>query len=141
MRLQQKPGYTGMPDISVIITTHNRCKLLPRALESVLKQSRPADEIIIVDDASSDDTSAWLKQQEHACTVLTLPQQQGVSAARNAAIRHANGEWLAFLDDDDSWLPDKLEQQLRKYKEKVQERHRNPDVRRMPAESEVEVEE
>jgi len=97
--------------ITAVITTHNRVDLLPRALDSVLQQTRPADEIIIVDDGSTDATAAWLEQLDSHITIISQ-QQQGISAARNSAIRAASGQWLAFLDDDDSWLPDKLERQM-----------------------------
>ena len=100
-----------MAKVTAIITTHNRCELLPGALDSVLQQSRPADEIIIVDDGSTDGTANWLQQLDSCIRVIQRPQQ-GVSAARNAAIQAAGGEWLAFLDDDDRWLPHKLEKQL-----------------------------
>ncbi|MCB1713751.1 MAG: glycosyltransferase family 2 protein, partial [Candidatus Competibacteraceae bacterium] len=93
--------------ISVIIPAHNRAHTLPRALDSVLAQTRPADEVILVDDGSTDDTAALL--QAHYPTVRYLHQpNQGVSAARNSGIRLARGDWIALLDSDDAWLPHKL---------------------------------
>lgn len=100
-----------MPEISAIITTYNRRALLRRAVNSVLQQSRPADEIIIVDDGSTDGTSTELQRLERRVKIINL-QRRGISAARNAAISAARGEWLAFLDDDDCWLADKLARQL-----------------------------
>ena len=93
--------------IAAVITTHNREHLLPRAVASVLAQTRPPDEFFIIDDGSTDATAAYLKTLPAAARVITQPQR-GVSAARNAAIAAARSEWLAFLDDDDAWLPDKL---------------------------------
>ena len=100
-----------LSSISVIIPTHNRAHLLPRALDSVLNQTKRAEEIVIVDDGSTDDTSDLI--QSNYPEVITLHQSnRGVSAARNRGIREASGEWLAFLDSDDEWLADKLERQM-----------------------------
>ena len=100
-----------MTTISVIIPTYNRAHTLKRALDSVLAQTRPADEIIVVDDGSSDDTEQLI--QQHYPQVTYIKQaNQGVSAARNRAIEIATGEWLALLDSDDEWLPEKLATQL-----------------------------
>ena len=100
-----------MTSITAIITTHNRASLLPGALHSILQQTRPADEIIIVNDGSTDGTSAWLAQLDNRMTIINQ-KQAGISGARNSAIRAASCEWLSFLDDDDKWLPDKLEKQI-----------------------------
>lgn len=95
--------------ISVIIPTYNRAEVLVRALDSVLAQSRPADEIIVVDDGSTDHTEKVMQDYPEA---RYLQQDNlGVSAARNLGIAVANGDWLAFLDSDDEWLPHKLEKQ------------------------------
>lgn len=110
--------------ISVIIPTFNRVEMLRRAIDSVLQQSLPPQEIIIVDDGSTDATRELVTdiQQRMADTggaeaqpalqIRYLYQcNSGVSAARNRGIHHASGEWLAFLDSDDAWLPRKLETQ------------------------------
>ncbi|MFT5126578.1 MAG: glycosyltransferase involved in cell wall biosynthesis [Rhodothermales bacterium] len=95
--------------ISVVTPTFNRVDLLVRALESVFAQTHPADEVIVVDDGSTDDTVLRTSQLP-----ITLIQQEnrGVSAARNVGIRAARGDWIALLDSDDEWLPEKLEKQL-----------------------------
>ncbi len=100
-----------MDAVSVIIPTFNRKHTLKRALNSVRKQSLPAAEIIVIDDGSTDDTAQML---EDCFSDVKLIQQenQGVSAARNRGIEIAKGAWLAFLDSDDEWLPEKLEQQI-----------------------------
>jgi len=101
-----------MTSIAVVIPAHNRAHTLPRALDSVLTQTRPADEIILVDDGSTDGTAALLRA--HYPSVRYLRQaQQGVSAARNRGIRAATSDWIALLDSDDAWLEHKLERQCR----------------------------
>ncbi len=97
-------------NISVIIPSYNRAQLLPRAVNSVLEQTLPAQEIIIVDDGSTDNTAETLTKQFPQCRYIEQPNQ-GVSAARNRGIEVATGEWLAFLDSDDEWLASKLEAQ------------------------------
>ncbi len=97
-------------DLSVIIPTHNRRALLERALASVLAQTAPATELIVVDDGSRDDTAAAVQARFPAVRYLWQPNR-GVSAARNRGIAAARCEWLAFLDSDDEWLPHKLERQ------------------------------
>lgn len=97
--------------VSVIIPSFNRRQCLARALDSVLAQTRPADEVIVVDDGSSDGSGDMIAR--HYPRVHYLYQQnRGVSAARNAGIRAASGDWIALLDSDDQWLPDKLALQL-----------------------------
>ena len=102
-----------MPQVSVIIPTHNRAGLLSAAVQSVLAQTFQDFEIIIVDDCSSDGTRAVV-QRFADCRIRYLrhPAARGGGAARNTGIAHALGEIVAFLDDDDEWYPDKLERQL-----------------------------
>jgi glycosyltransferase involved in cell wall biosynthesis len=94
-------------DISVIIPSYNRAHLLARAIESVLSQDLAPREIIVVDDGSSDDTRELMSSCFPQCQYIHQPNQ-GVSSARNRGIEAASGEWLAFLDSDDEWLPSKL---------------------------------
>ncbi len=95
--------------ISVVIPSYNRSHTLKRAIESVLRQTQPADEIIVVDDGSDDD-SANLVANYPSIQYLYQPNA-GVSAARNKGIRQAQGDWIALLDSDDEWLQTKLELQ------------------------------
>ena len=99
-----------MKSISVIIPSHNRARLLPRCLDSVLAQTRGPDEIIVVDDGSTDGTAALVAERYPDIKLMAQPNR-GVSAARNAGVRAARGDWVAFLDSDDAWLPAKLERQ------------------------------
>ena len=97
--------------ISVIIPTYNRKKLLPRALDSVLKQTVQDFEILVVDDASTDGTEAMLKERYADARIRyeRLPSNQGVHAARNGGLDLARGEYVVFLDSDDELLPHALE--------------------------------
>ena len=97
--------------VSVIIPSFNRASVLPRALDSVLAQTHKAAEIIVVDDGSSDGTSA-LVERDYPGVKLLNQGSQGVSSARNAGASVSTGNWLAFLDSDDEWLPEKLSHQL-----------------------------
>lgn len=97
------------PRCSVILPTYNRVETLPRAVESVLAQDEPDFELIIVDDASTDGTQAWLAAQtDPRIRVERLERNQGPSAARNRGIAMARAPALAFLDSDDLFLPGRL---------------------------------
>lgn len=100
--------------ISVIIPTHNRVEKLVRALDSVIRQSRPATEIIVIDDGSTDTTrdrvARFARSSPTEITYLRQPNR-GPAAARNAGIVRARGAFLAFLDSDDEWRSTKLEMQ------------------------------
>ena len=98
-------------NVTVIIPAYNRRDLLGRSLDSVLSQTCPADEIIVVDDGSTDDTNNLIAERYPQINYL-YQDNQGISSARNAGINRAKGEWLAFLDSDDEWLPNKLEVQM-----------------------------
>jgi glycosyltransferase involved in cell wall biosynthesis len=94
--------------ISAVITFHNREQFIEEALQSVWSQTRPADEVIIVDDGSTAQAAQFLDKIAGPAKVVHLPKNQGTSVARNTGIARATGELIAFLDDDDIWLPDKL---------------------------------
>ncbi len=97
--------------ISVVIPTFNRSDLLRRALDSVLAQTCPAGEIIVVDDGSTDGTAERVRER-YPEVKLIAQENRGVSAARNTGIDSSSGDWIAFLDSDDEWLPEKLEKQM-----------------------------
>jgi glycosyltransferase involved in cell wall biosynthesis len=100
-------------DVSVIIPTRNRRRLLELSLRSVLWQRDVNFEVIVVDDGSTDDTSEMVRSlQDSRIRLVRHERAQGVSGARNRGIAEAGSEWVAFLDDDDLWAPDKLALQL-----------------------------
>lgn len=96
--------------ISVVIPAYNAERTIRRAIESVLAQTRPADEIIVIDDGSLDATAQVVRQFADKVTLIEQPNA-GVSVARNVGIEAAAGDWIAFLDGDDEWLPEKLKLQ------------------------------
>ncbi len=100
-----------LPPVSVVIPTYNRSRLLVRAIDSVLAQTVPAAEILVVDDGSTDDTADVVADYGARVRYLRQPNA-GVAAARNHGVRAASHELIAFLDSDDIWLPRKLERQL-----------------------------
>ena len=107
-----------LPTVSVVIPTYNRARFIEKAINSVFQQTYSDIEVIIVDDCSSDNT-------EQVIGALTDPRvryirhhvNKGAPAARNSGIRAAEGDYIAFLDSDDEWLPEKLEKQLAVMKE------------------------
>jgi glycosyltransferase involved in cell wall biosynthesis len=94
--------------ISAVIPAYNREHTLPRAIESALGQTRPPDEIIVVDDGSTDGTAKVAARFPGAVEGVSQPNR-GASEARNEGVRRARSPWIAFLDSDDYWLPDHLE--------------------------------
>jgi len=99
------------PRVSVIIPTYNRGWTIERTVDSVLAQTFRDFELIVVDDGSQDDTADILAGYGTDIRVIRQPNA-GVSAARNTGIRAAGGEFIAFLDSDDYWLPEKLHVQI-----------------------------
>jgi glycosyltransferase involved in cell wall biosynthesis len=97
--------------VSVILPTHNRARYICRAVESVLNQTFADREVIVIDDGSTDNTRETLAPYKDRVRYYYQPNA-GVSAARNAGVRQARSEWIAFLDSDDSWLPEKLSHQM-----------------------------
>lgn len=97
--------------ISVIVPTFNRAHTLRRCLDSVLNQTYPPTEIIVVDDGSTDNTEELLKDYEGKIIVHKI-ENSGVSAARNYAIERCSGDWVALLDSDDEWLLNRLQEQV-----------------------------
>jgi glycosyltransferase involved in cell wall biosynthesis len=87
--------------------------MVMRAVTSALRQSHPVHEVIVVDDASTDGTAALFEGTlDQRIRYVRLPENRGGAVARNIGIDLATGDWIAFLDSDDEWLPEKLEQQL-----------------------------
>lgn len=98
-------------DISVIIPYYNREEFIDDAVQSVLSQTLQPLEIIIVNDCSRPTAREYLERYAHTCKIIDLPRNVGLAGSRNAGIRAAQGTFIALLDDDDVWVPDKLEVQ------------------------------
>ena len=105
------PSRSDNPVVSVVIPSYNRKDFLRLALQSVISQTAKPDEIIVVDDGSTDQTVEHLSSEFPSVTWL-LKENQGVAAARNHGIRRARGEWIALLDSDDQWDKNKLDEQI-----------------------------
>ncbi len=103
------------PLVSVIIPTYNRAWIVAEAIDSVLEQDYDNFELIVIDDGSTDTTPRLLAAYESRITVITQVNK-GVSAARNAGIRNAGGEFIALLDSDDLWEQNKLSSQVHFFK-------------------------
>ena len=117
---------TIAPLVSVVIPTRNRPHLVTRAVRSALSQTLDGIEVIVVIDGHNDATLLALSQiDDPRLRVKTLPRNVGGGLARNAGVNEAKGRWVAFLDDDDEWFPQKLEIQLQTAK---QSHHRYPLV-------------
>jgi len=101
-----------MPQVSVILPSWNRAGWLKKSIDSVLEQTFRDFELIVVDDASTDSTQEILTGYAGKIRSITFAKNLGVSAARNAAIKNCDSEWIAFLDSDDYWHPDKLQKQI-----------------------------
>jgi hypothetical protein len=100
-------------EVSALITTYNRRSFIFRAIESVLAQTVPVDEIIVVDDGSTDGTADEIAVRYGSRITVIRQPNSGVGVARKTAIDHAKGQWIAFLDSDDEWLPDRNETLLK----------------------------
>ena len=98
-------------EITVIIPTYNRGHCVMKALESVLSQTLTPTEILVIDDGSTDGTEKLFENNQSSLVKYYRKKNGGVSSARNFGARLAKGNWLAFLDSDDHWFPEKLEQQ------------------------------
>ena len=101
----------AIEEVSVIIPTYNRCDLLKRAINSVIKQTITPKEIIIVDNGSTDQTYQMVSSLFPEINYF-IEKKRGVSAARNKGILESKSKWIAFLDSDDAWKPTKLEKQM-----------------------------
>jgi glycosyltransferase involved in cell wall biosynthesis len=98
--------------ISAVMPAYNSAGFIHRAITSVWKQTQPVDELIVVDDGSSDGTAAVVRQTDSRTNVV-WQSNAGPGAARNRGVRESAGDWLAFIDADDAWRPDKIERQVK----------------------------
>ncbi len=108
----------------VIITTYNRAYLLGKVIESVICQTYKDWELVVIDDASTDNTADVVKDyqsQDNRIRYIRNPENKGLAFSRNQGIKHSKGDYIAFLDDDDEWLPEKLGKQMALIKNKPPE--------------------
>jgi glycosyltransferase involved in cell wall biosynthesis len=106
----------SQPLISIVIPAYNRADKIEASIKSVQDQTYPHWEIIVSDDGSKDNTKAVVEKamvRDHRIQLISREKNAGAQAARNAGIRASKGEWIAFLDSDDQWLPDSLERRLK----------------------------
>lgn len=105
------------PTVSVIIPTYNRAHMVGRAIQSVLNQTYQDFELIVVDDGSTDNTDEVVKGFDNERPrYIRYKENKGAQVARNTGLKAARGEYIALLDSDDEWLPEKLEKQINKFK-------------------------
>lgn len=107
------------PAVSVVLPAYNREASIAAAIQSVLRQSWRDFELIVVDDGSTDATLARAREMsDPRLRVIASPRNAGPSAARNRGLAEARGDWIAFQDSDDEWLPEKLERQMRRLRDR-----------------------
>ncbi len=106
---------TNKPIISVMMPTYNNAKYIKQAIESIYAQNYDNIEIIVVDDGSTDNTKEIVQQYKDIKYFYI--EHKGISVARNTALENAKGEYIAFLDSDDYWLPNKLNTQMQYFKD------------------------
>ena len=113
-QIQPQPGQSDInPTVSVIIPAYNAAKYIGEALESVINQTFASHESIVINDGSPDTDELERELQKYSSIIQYIKQENlGAAAARNAGLRRARGEYVAFLDADDKWLPNFLEDQL-----------------------------
>jgi glycosyltransferase involved in cell wall biosynthesis len=104
-------GHGRAPTVSAVIPAHNAAQYLPDAIESVLSQTSPVGECIVVDDGSTDGTAAAARAFEGEVRLIEQ-HNAGPAAARNRGVSASSGDFLAFLDADDRWLPERIERQV-----------------------------
>ncbi len=101
------------PRVSAVVTAYNGGPFIRDAIESILAQTRPVDEVVVIDDGSTDDTAAIVERYAGKGVRLVRQENRGLPEARNRGIQETTGELIAFLDCDDMWLPEKTELQMR----------------------------
>jgi len=101
------------PKVSIVVPTYNRADFLPKAIQSVLNQTYRDWEMIIVDDGSTDNTEEVVKgYKEERIRYIVHKYNLGLSAARNTGIKNSRGKYIALLDSDDEWFPEKISCQI-----------------------------
>lgn len=111
-RARDHDEHMNAPSISVVVPVYNRSHCVGKAIRSVLDQDHAVHEILVVDDGSSDDLISALEPFGERVRLVRHPTNQGAAAARNTGVQQAAGDFVAFLDSDDVWKPDKLTRQI-----------------------------
>lgn len=106
-------------NISVVITTYQRPKLVKRAIESVVNQTYQINEIIVIEDASDSGIETWIKYNYPNVRYIRNKNNFGLAGSRNVGIRESKWGWIAFLDDDDEWLEQRLEFQVKALRNQI----------------------
>jgi len=111
------------PAVSIIIPTYNQANFIDKAINSALKQTYQDFEIIVIDDGSTDDTEEIMKgfKDKRVKYIKKYKENRGISVARNTGIKMAKGKYIALLDSDDEWLPEKLDKQIQLLQNKSSE--------------------
>ncbi|MEK7290503.1 MAG: glycosyltransferase, partial [Planctomycetota bacterium] len=122
-----------LPVVSVILPTYNCANFLPHSIQSILSQTYDSYEIIVVDDGSTDNTKEVLNPFMQRISYIKLEQNKGLPAARNIGIKSALGKYIAFIDADDIWLPEKLQTDIKYFEtyseiSMVYSKHINIDI-------------
>jgi len=99
--------------VSVVVPHYNRPDMVPAAIKSICDQTVKPNEILLIDDCSAPQNRASLNELSSSAKIMSTPRNMGLAGARQFGAEKASSEWVAFLDDDDTWLPDKLERQIR----------------------------
>lgn len=102
----------GMPTVAIVIPSYNRRRTIGAAIQSALNQSCKPNQIIVVDDASSDGTFEYVSKLYPGVTIIRMRERGGACVARNNGIKQAEADYVAFLDSDDTFMPNKIEYQL-----------------------------
>jgi glycosyltransferase involved in cell wall biosynthesis len=111
------------PVVSVVVPTYNRLEWLPAAITSIQDQTFRDWELILIDDGSTDETERWARDLNEPRLRYVRREHDGrIAAVRNLGVRGARGDWIAFLDSDDRWMPDKLARQLARLQEAIDAR-------------------
>lgn len=112
----KEPGQNTKSLCSVIMPVHNSATYIASAIESVLRQTYRNLELVVINDASTDDSLKIIQESARHCgigvKVISFPENRGVAAARNMGLQQASGDYIAFLDSDDLWYPEKIQLQL-----------------------------
>jgi len=115
MDIGEQPGHSNRPFVTIVTPLYDSERFVPGLLRNVARQSLADWEHLVVDDQSSDGGPALVRvhaERDPRCRLLTMQRRGGPGAARDRALSEARGRWVAFLDADDRWLPDKLERQV-----------------------------